>query len=127
MPEAPYDPPATEARRWAMFCHLGGLAWVIPFPLTNIIVPVVIWISKREIDRYVDDQGKEAINFQITMTIYWLVAAVGVYLLKQVLIGYLFFWLPLLIMIAQLGGSVVGAIRAHDGEKFRYPFILRFL
>ena len=61
------------------------------------------------------------------MAIYGLVAFVGVYLLKLILIGYLFMWLPLLIWIAQLGGSVVGAVRAYDGERFRYPFILRFL
>ena len=127
MLEAGHDLPSQETRKWAMLCHLGGLASLVLFPTANIILPLVIWLTKRDSDPYIDDQGREAVNFQITMFLYGVLVAVLVYLLKIILIGYLFIWLPLLVMIAQVGGSIVGAIRAHDGEKFRYPLILRFL
>ena len=127
MLEAEYDLPNQETRKWAMLCHLGGLASLVPFPTANILLPLVIWMVKRDSDPYIDEQGREAVNFQITMFLYGVLVGIAVYLLKIILIGYLLVWLPLLVMIAQLGGSIVGAIRAHDGEKFRYPLILRFL
>ncbi len=127
MLEAEYDLPSQETRKWAMLCHLGGLASLVPFPAANILLPLVIWWTKRATDPYIDEQGREAVNFQITMLIYGVILFVLVYLLKIILIGHLLGWVPFLVMIAQLGGSIVGGIRAHDGEKFRYPLILRFL
>jgi len=127
MLEAEYDLPSRETRKWAMLCHLGGLASLVLFPTANILLPLFIWWTKRDTDPYVDEQGREAVNFQITIFLFGAIVFALVYLLKFILIGYLFIWLPTLVMIAQLGGSIVGGIRAHDGEKFRYPLILRFL
>lgn len=127
MLEADHDLPGQETRKWAMLCHLGGLASLVLFPTANIILPLVIWLTKRDTDPYVDEQGREAVNFQISMFLYGALVTAMVFLLKFILIGYLLFWLPLLVVIAQLGGTIVGAIRAHDGENFRYPLILRFL
>ena len=54
-------------RMWAMFCHLGTLAtW---FPFANVIIPMTIWLVKKETSPLVNDQGKEALNFQISMLI----------------------------------------------------------
>lgn len=127
MLEADHDLPGQETRKWAMLCHLGGLASLVLFPTANIILPLVIWLTKRDTDPYVDEQGREAVNFQISIFLYGALVTAMVFLLKFILIGYLLFWLPLLVVIAQLGGTIVGAIRAHDGENFRYPLILRFL
>ncbi len=127
MLETDRDLPSQETRKWAMLCHLGGLASLVLFPTANIILPLVIWLTKRDTDPYVDEQGREAVNFQISMFLYLALATALVFLLKFILIGYLFIWLPLLVVIAQIGGTIVGAIRAHDGENFRYPLILRFI
>ena len=127
MLEADHDLPGQETRKWAMLCHLGGLASLVLFPTANIILPLVIWLTKRDTDPYVDEQGREAVNFQISMFLYGALVFGLVFMLEFILIGYLFFWLPFLVVIAQLGGTIVGAIRAHDGENFRYPLILRFL
>ena len=127
MLETDHDLPGQETRKWAMLCHLGGLASLVLFPTANIILPLVIWLTKRDTDPYVDEQGREAVNFQISIFLYGALATGLVFLLKFILIGYLFVWLPLLVVIAQLGGTIVGAIRAHDGENFRYPLILRFI
>ncbi|MEM7543227.1 MAG: DUF4870 domain-containing protein [Pseudomonadota bacterium] len=111
--------PSREARRMAMFCHLGGLAmFVVPFG--NLIVPLVIWLLKREDDPYIDQQGREAVNFQITM----LIAAIIVVLLMFVFIGFL---LAPLLGIFELVMIILGAIRANDGVDFRYPITIRFI
>lgn len=119
------DIPDAEARKWAMFCHLGGL--VSLFPFVNVVFPFLVWRAKRFEHPYIDIQGREALNFQVSMAILATGVIIIIWILKQIWIGYLFVWLPPLIWIAQLGGTVVGVIRAYDGERFRYPLILRFV
>lgn len=122
------DIPDADARKWAMLCHLGGLiSLVIPMPLANVVIPFIVWQAKRHEHPYIDVQGRESLNFQISIALLAIVAWVVILVLKQVWIGYLLFWVPTLIWIAQLGGTVVGAIRAYDGERFRFPLILRFV
>lgn len=122
------DIPDAEARKWAMLCHLGGLVSLfLPIPLSNVILPFVIWSAKRNDHPYIDVQGREALNFQITLALLAISFIATIFVLKLIWIGYLLVWMPSLIWIAQLGGTVVGAIRAYDGERFRYPLILRFV
>src|SRR4051794_18465566 len=65
-----------DAWQWAMFCHLSSLLGVVlVVPGLNIIGPVVMWLLKREEHPFIDDQGKEAVNFHISMAIYGLVSA----------------------------------------------------
>lgn len=122
------DIPDAEARKWAMLCHLGGLVSLfLPIPLSNVVLPFVIWSAKRNDHPYIDVQGREALNFQVTMSLLAISVIATIFILKLIWIGYLLVWMPSLIWIAQLGGTVVGAIRAYDGERFRYPLILRFV
>lgn len=122
------DIPDAEARKWAMLCHLGGLVSLfLPVPLSNVVLPFVVWSAKRNDHPYIDVQGREALNFQITLALLGLSAWLIITVLKIIFIGKLLFWVPGLILIVQLGGTVVGAIRAYDGERFRYPLILRFV
>ncbi len=102
-----------------MFCHLSSFAgFIIPFG--GIIGPIVVWSIKKDQYPLVDDQGKEAINFSISMIIFYLAAAILVF----VLIG-----LPLLIALFffRLIITVVAAIRANEGVRFRYPMSIRFI
>ena len=64
-----------QERTWAMLCHLGAFAGLI-FPFANIFAPLVIWLIKKDESLFVEDQGKESLNFQISMTIYCVVAAI---------------------------------------------------
>ena len=110
--------PDAEACRWAMFTHLSALAgFIIPFG--NIIGPLVMWQAKKD-DPFVDSQGKEALNFQITVTI----AAFVCFLLTFVLIGLLL--LPVLGIVA-LVFIIIAAIRANDGEDYQYPLTIRLV
>jgi hypothetical protein len=123
------DVPDADARKWAMFCHLGGLVslFLPVIPAANVVIPFIVWHAKRHEHPYIDVQGREAVNFQVSMAILWFAAVAIIFLLRVIVIGKLLFWVPGLILILQLGGTVVGAIRAYDGERFRYPLILRFV
>jgi uncharacterized protein len=110
---------SSDERNWGMLCHLSAFAgYIIPFG--NIIGPLIIWLVKSEEFPSVDAHGKEAINFQISMAIYCILAAV----LIMLLIGFIL--LPLL-MILNLLFIVVAALKARDGIVYRYPLSIRFL
>lgn len=108
-----------ESRMWAMLAHLSAFSgFVIPFG--NIIGPLVIWLVKRDEMSFVNDQAKEALNFNISMTIYMVVSGV----LAFVLIG-----IPLLIVlgIAWLVLVILAAVKANEGMAYRYPLTLRLV
>ncbi|MFZ0391439.1 MAG: DUF4870 domain-containing protein [Calditrichia bacterium] len=109
----------SDSKMWAMFCHLSALlGFVIPFG--NIIGPAVIWMVKKEQHPFIDTQGKEALNFQISMTIY-IIASVILILLA---IGIL---LLILLGIFELIMIIIAALKANNGEDYRYPLTIRFL
>ena len=104
---------------WAMLCHISTFCvFIIPFG--NIVGPLVIWLIKRDEFPLVEDQGKEALNFQITMTIYYIASAILIF----VVIG-----IPLLIGLAIFDFivTILAAIKASEGEKYRYPMNIRFI
>lgn len=104
---------------WAMLCHLSTLLGFV-FPFGNIIAPLIIWQIKKDEYPLVQDQGKEALNFQISMTIYILVSVVLIF----VVIGIL----ALIILgIFDLIVTVIAALNASDGKKYRYPFSIQFV
>lgn len=108
-----------EARMWATVAHLSALSGLI-IPFGNIIGPLVIWLIKKEEMPFVDDQGKEALNFQISMTIYCFIAG----LLIFVLIG-----IPILIVlgIMDLVFTIIAATKTNQGIAYRYPLTFRLV
>jgi len=116
---APPPPPADDApqdqRTLALLAHLLGI-------VTGFIGALIIWlISKDDASKgFVTDQAKEALNFQITILIAFVVA----WILMFVLIGLLLF--PL-IAIANLVLCILAAVKANGGVAYRYPFTLRLI
>jgi len=109
-----------DARTWAMVCHLLGLAG-LPLPIAgNIVGPLIIWQIKKDDFPFVDEQGKEAVNFQISMSIYGLVAAVLIF----ACIGA--FLLPA-VYIVDLVFLLIAAVKANNGHHYRYPLTIRFI
>ena len=108
-----------DQNMWAMLCHLSTLAGFI-IPLGNVIGPLVIWMIKKDVYPLVDDQGKEALNFQISMTIYYVISGI----LILILIG-----IPLLIGLAlfSLVVTIIAMVKASDGVAYRYPLSIRFI
>jgi len=118
-PMPPMAAPSAEEKQWAMFAHLSTLSGFI-IPLGSILGPLIIWQIKKNDMPFVDDQGKEALNFQITVLIAALVAAV----LTMVLIGLLL--LPV-IVIGWIVLSIMAGLKANNGEAYRYPWTLRLI
>ena len=109
-----------EERLWATFTHLAAFAgFLFPF-LGNVIAPLVIWLIKKDEYPLVDDQGKESINFQITITI----GSILCTMLMFILIGF-----PLLfaLIVFDVVVVIMATIKAREGERYRYPFAFRFL
>ncbi len=108
-----------DARLWGMLAHFAGLiGFIIPFG--NLIGPLIVWQVKKDQMPFVDDQGKESLNFQITISI----AVVVCLVLMLVLIGFVL--LPLVGLVA-LVLMVIAGIKANGGERYRYPFALRLI
>ena len=137
-PPPPYSQPSTpvsgysaEERQWAMFAHLsalvGGLltaGWAAS--LGCFIGPLVIWMVKKETMPFVDDQGKEALNFNITVGIVFLaLAALSVVTLGIGLIIAIPAWI--IIGLAWLVLTIIAGIKANEGVAYRYPFTLRLI
>ncbi|MBK9493250.1 MAG: DUF4870 domain-containing protein [Xanthomonadales bacterium] len=111
--------PSSEQRQWAMFAHLSALIGLI-VPFGNVLGPLVIWLVQKDKMAFVDDQGKEALNFQITV----FGAAVISFFLMFILIGFL------LIFVVGLGAlvlTIIAAIKANEGVAYRYPLTIRLI
>ena len=124
IPPPPSEPPmagapSAEERQWAMFAHLSALVGVI-IPLGSIIGPLVIWLIKKDTMPFVNDQGKEALNFNITVGI----AAIVGWILCFILIGFL---VLAVLAIAWLVFVIIATIKANEGTTYRYPFTLRLI
>ncbi len=119
IPLMPPGLPSKDDRTWALVAHLSAFTGHV-FPFAHIIAPLVVWLVKKDTSAFVDEQGKEAVNAQISVTIYALVFGV----LCFVLIG-----IPLLVAlyVANVIFVIVAAMRANDGLPYRYPLILRLV
>jgi len=102
-----------------ILCHVLALAgFVVPFG--SILGPLVMWLIKRAESPYLDAAGKEAVNFNISWTIYLAVAAFSMFLL----IGFLLF--PI-VAVAWLIFVIMASIKASDGVIYRYPLTIRLI
>lgn len=111
--------PSKAVRQWAMFCHLSALLgiWI---PFGSLIGPLILWQMKRDMDPFVDAQGKEALNFQISVAI-----ATGIsILLMVVVVG---FFLIGLVAIGAVVLTIIAGVKANEGFPYRYPFTWRLI
>ena len=120
-PPAGYDVAATkDERNLAMFAHLSAFAGLL-FPAGgNVIAPLIVWLTQREKSTFVADQALESLNFNITV------------LLAEIACGFLFIvgigvLLIVILGVVWLVGTILGAVRASEGQRFRHRFILRLV
>lgn len=133
-PPAPSGTPSAEERQWAMFAHLsallGGILTSHLFGWGCFLGPLVIWLLKKDTLPFVDDQGKEALNFNITAAIIGLALLVLSVPLTIVTLGL---WLILAVPVAIALGigwlvlTVIAAVKANEGVAYRYPISLRLI
>ena len=122
---------SAEEKQWAMFAHLSALAGGI---LTSgwagsigcFIGPLIIWMVKKDTMPFVDDQAKEALNFNISVALVFL----ALFLLSVMTLGIgLIIAIPawIIIGIAWLVFTIIAGIKAHEGVAYRYPLTLRLI
>ncbi|MEX0819652.1 MAG: DUF4870 domain-containing protein [Pirellulaceae bacterium] len=110
---AKLDGLSNDERTFGMLSHLLGI-------FTGFIGPLVIWLIKKDESEFVDDQAKEALNFQLTVMIGQVINC-G---LMLVCIGY-FTFLALLVLTVIF--CVMATVAANKGERYRYPINIRFI
>jgi uncharacterized Tic20 family protein len=120
MPDEIQGPPVVSDHSLETLCHLLGLAWLTPIPFANVLAPLVLWLWKKDVNPGVNAHGKEAINFQISMSIYAILA--GLTLL--VVIGLVL--LPA-VLVTNIVLVIIAAVKASRGEIYRYPLTIRFI
>lgn len=109
--------PESDERTMGMLAHiLGGV--------TNFLGPLIIWLIKKDESPFVNDQGKEALNFQITVAIGYLVLAVLSFI---PVVGCVTSILMMAVWIAGLIFGILGGLEANKGKVYRYPFALRLI
>ena len=122
--------PSAEEKQWALFAHLSALLGAI---VTGIwlgwgcfLGPLIIWLIKKDTMPFVNDQAKEALNFNITLAIIGLILLVLVVMTFGV--GLLIAWpIGVIVGIGWLVFTIIAAIKASEGVAYRYPISLRLI
>lgn len=111
-----YEVPA-QSRKLAMLAHLSAFVTFVGIP--SLVGPLVVWLLNRD-DPFVEQQAKDALNFNISFLIYGVVAAISIILLVGLLAlpAVLITWFVLVI---------VASVRAANGENYRYPFTMNLV
>jgi len=124
-PPPPSGSPSAEERQWAMFAHLSALLGIFIGGLT-FVGPLVIWLIKKDTMPFVNDQGKEALNFQIAVSIVmvalWVLTIFTLFLLSPLTFPAMF-----VVGIAALVFVVMAGIKANEGVAYRYPYSIRLV
>lgn len=116
-PAAPLS--EAEDKQWASFAHLGGILGFLP--------SLIIWLIFKDRGAKTNVEGKEALNFQITVAIAQIILYVLGTILAIILIGFLFYFLAFLVWLASLIFSIVGFTKVNGGGSYRYPVTIRLI
>ncbi len=125
---------SSELRGWAIGAHLGGLVvGLATAAVFGFAGPLLVWLFKREEHRFLDHHAKEALNFQLTVllvVVLSVVLAIPAALVGVLTLGVGFIALAILAVVAAVAWIVlpiIGAVKASNGEGYRYPFTIRFI
>jgi len=102
-----------EERLWATLAHVGGI-------LFSFVAPLVIWLVFKGRSQFTDNQSKEALNFQITVAIGYVIGTI----LTIIVIGAI---LILVVWVLAVVFGIMGAVSANQGKPYRYPICIRFI
>ncbi|HME88802.1 MAG TPA: DUF4870 domain-containing protein [Chthoniobacterales bacterium] len=119
-PTVPAPSTSSEIRTWSVLCHASALLGLFFHFLGHLLGPLIVWLIKRDVSPEIDANGKESLNFQISMLIYDAIAAI----LCLVLIG-----IPILIALWVLNTVfvIIASVKTSEGKFYRYPFTIRFI
>ena len=109
----------SDEKMWAMFCHLSVLCGFI-LPFGNVVGPLIIWLVKKDEYPFVNEQGKEAINFQISLIIYAIISAILICIFIGIILLIMLFLFNIIFVI-------IACIQSYNGEDFKYPLSIPFI
>lgn len=110
---------AEDSLTWGMLVHLSAFALFFT-GIGYLLGPLILWLLKREDSSFVDEQGKEALNFQLTATFYFVATTVLAFVFQM-------FILIFFLLIAWMVVVIQGAQAANEGRAYRYPATLRLI
>jgi len=113
-----------DERTWAMACHLAALAWFVTPPLGHLLGPLLVWLLKRNEYPSVNQQGKAAMNFQISITLYSIPLTI---LLVTVIFTCVAIPGLLALTVLYFFGIIRAALQANRDEIARYPLSIRLI
>ncbi len=108
-----------EEKTFGMLAHLSALSgFIIPFG--SILGPLIVWLIKKDQSAWVDQQGKEALNFNISVAIYAIVASILIFIIIGIFLAIAVgvFWLVMVI---------IATVKVNNLEDFQYPLAIRFI
>ena len=108
-----------EQRNWALFAHLSALIGLV-VPLGFVLGPLILWLIKKDQMPLVNEAGKEALNFQLTM----LIGVVIAFVLMLVIIGV---FLLAAIAVFDIVMVIIAAVQTSNGARYLYPLTIRFI
>jgi uncharacterized protein len=108
-----------EVRNAAVAAHLSTFAGLV-VPFGSVIGPLAVWLTRRDRDPFIDQAGREALNFGISIAVYGAVVLAAALLLVGI---------PLLIVgvVAWVVLASLAAAKASQGQSYRYPLTMRFV
>lgn len=125
-----YDPDTTDDERtYALLLHLSLLAHIV-LTFIAILIPIIMWQVKKNDSPFLDDHGREAVNFQISLIIWSIVLPAIAALVGVITCGVgLILLIPaaLLPYIVGIIGMIQAAQAANRGEFYRYPMTFRLV
>jgi hypothetical protein len=106
-------------RNWAMLCHLSAFAGYF-FPFGAVIGPLICWMSKRDESVWVNINGRNALNFHLSILLYMVLAVP----LCFIIIGF-----PIVgfLVTLKIICTIIASIKAAKGELFKYPLVIPFV
>ncbi|WPQ60987.1 DUF4870 domain-containing protein [Chitinophaga sancti] len=133
-----------DERTWAIFISLAGIIGMtigLISPVGNIIAVLVLWLIKREQSTFLDTEGKEALNFQITMSLAALIVNMIFFFIGTLWTLSTFWWMSYspnfsfrfvsgrngIVWLINVIFSIIATIKASNGEVYRYPINLRLV
>lgn len=115
---------------WAMLCHLVTFCLYLGVPFGNIIGPLVPWLIYRDRSRFIDEHGRESLNFQLSLFLYGLIFGAAGWFFGVITLGFgLIILVPLMFVyfLFSVLPVVFAAVDAKKGKVVRYPMTIRFL
>ena len=106
-------------RNWAMLCHLSAFAGFF-FPFGGIIGPLICWLSKKDESVWVMINGRNALNFQLSILLY----TVLMIPLCFIIIGFPIIGMLIVLKVICI---IIASVKAAKGELFRYPLMIPFI